>query len=157
MSTSENRLKKEADTRARIIQAAIELFGEKGVDRVSLRELTAHASVNVASVNYHFGSKEGLAEAVFEKLAHEVNSRRTEELEALLKRSGHRQARLENIIDIFMKPYFDAASRRTGALLAQMILRHRIAPTQATNRIIAEHLILWQRALSTPWRKPARR
>ncbi|KAA0892656.1 TetR/AcrR family transcriptional regulator [Pusillimonas sp. ANT_WB101] len=132
-------MKEEMDSRARILDSAIELFGEKGVERVSLRELTAHACVNVASVNYHFRSKEGLAEAVFETLAREVNSARTLALEELLNREERTQVRLKKIVDIFLRPYVDVASRRNGALLAQMILRHRMAPTSATNRIVEDH------------------
>ncbi|NYT86958.1 TetR/AcrR family transcriptional regulator [Pollutimonas harenae] len=139
MPASEGSLKEETGSRARIIDAAIELFGAKGVDRTSLRELTAQASVNVALVNYHFGSKEGLAEAVFETLASQINTERALALETLLQQEGAASVRLDEIVKIFMRPYFDPASRRSGALLAQMILRHRLAPTPGTNRIIQEH------------------
>jgi AcrR family transcriptional regulator len=44
-----------ADTRARILQAAEMLFAEHGFDAVSMRDITTLAKVNLASVNYHFG------------------------------------------------------------------------------------------------------
>src|SRR5690554_2854791 len=122
-------------SRARIIESAIELFGERGVDRVSLRELTSHAGVNLASVNYHFGSKEGLANAVFEALASKVNTNRTAALDALLERQGA-AVQLDEIVNIFLGPYFDPEAHGEGELLAQMILRHRSSPTPATMRII---------------------
>ncbi len=48
------------ETRERIILAAIECIERLGVSRVTVRDIAAEASVNVASVNYHFGSKESL-------------------------------------------------------------------------------------------------
>jgi AcrR family transcriptional regulator len=47
-----------------IINAAIELFAEKGFEGSSIRDLAARADVNVAMVNYYFGSKEKLFEAI---------------------------------------------------------------------------------------------
>lgn len=51
-------------TRAALISAGLHLFGEKGFAATSTRELAAAASANVASIAYHFGSKEGLRKAV---------------------------------------------------------------------------------------------
>jgi AcrR family transcriptional regulator len=48
------------DARARLIDAAIELFAKKGYEGTSVRDLATAAGVNVAAVSYHFGSKDDL-------------------------------------------------------------------------------------------------
>ena len=48
------------DTRERILDAAERLFMAHGYDGTSMRHITSEAQVNLASVNYHFGSKEAL-------------------------------------------------------------------------------------------------
>ncbi|MGL4456176.1 MAG: TetR/AcrR family transcriptional regulator [Plesiomonas sp.] len=55
------------DTKARILDAAERLFAEQGFNDTSLRTITAEADVNLASVNYHFGSKKELIRAVLER------------------------------------------------------------------------------------------
>lgn len=54
-----------AETRQRLLQAGAEIFGEKGFRRTTVREICERAGANVAAVNYHFGDKEKLYEAVF--------------------------------------------------------------------------------------------
>jgi AcrR family transcriptional regulator len=54
------------DKKQQIIEAAIELFAQKGFEGTSIRDLAAKADVNVAMVNYYFGSKEKLFEALVE-------------------------------------------------------------------------------------------
>ena len=46
-----------SDTKSRLLRVAERLFAEHGFDGVSVRQLTAAAGVNLAAVNYHFGSK----------------------------------------------------------------------------------------------------
>lgn len=53
------------DTAERILDAAEALFSEKGFAETSLRNITTKANVNLAAVNYHFGSKKSLIQAVF--------------------------------------------------------------------------------------------
>jgi len=57
------------DKKEQIINAAIELFAQKGFEGTSIRDLAAKADVNVAMVNYYFGSKEKLFEALVEMKA----------------------------------------------------------------------------------------
>jgi AcrR family transcriptional regulator len=53
-------------TRARLLDAALDLLAERGEDGVSLRELTDAAEANVAAVSYHFGSLKSLRDAAIE-------------------------------------------------------------------------------------------
>ena len=55
------------ETKERILDAAERLFADEGFAATSLRQITAEAGVNLAAVNYHFGSKESLLTAVFER------------------------------------------------------------------------------------------
>jgi len=55
----------EIDTRQRILDAAETLFTQYGVEGTTLRQITGAAEVNLAAVNYHFGSKEELIREVF--------------------------------------------------------------------------------------------
>ena len=57
----------QADTVDRILNAATLLFAERGFAETSLRTITGMAEVNLASVNYHFGSKKELIQAVFSR------------------------------------------------------------------------------------------
>src|ERR1700680_4320513 len=50
-------------TRARLMDAALDLLAERGEEGVSLREITSAADANVAAVSYHFGSLRGLSDA----------------------------------------------------------------------------------------------
>ena len=58
----------QGDTTRRIIEAAIEVFLEKGYDAATIRDICAKAEANVAAVNYHFGSKDALHAAVLEHI-----------------------------------------------------------------------------------------
>lgn len=76
------------DTKQRILSAGEHLFARDGYHPTSLRSITTEAKVNLAAVNYHFGSKESLLEAVIERRLGPLNKIRLGQLEALLETSG---------------------------------------------------------------------
>src|ERR671936_254385 len=71
-------VKPQHETRTRILDAAEELFMQHGFEGTSMRQLTARAGVNLAAVNYHFGSKHALIEALFRRRLDPMNAPRNE-------------------------------------------------------------------------------
>ena len=71
------------DTRERLLATAEELFATRGIDAVSVRDITEAADANTASINYHFGSKRGLIDAIVERRAEALGRRRAELLDEL--------------------------------------------------------------------------
>ena len=86
------------ETRTRILDAAEELFMQHGFEGTSMRLLTARAGVNLAAVNYHFGSKDALIEALFRRRLDPMNAERVAALDRLEDLSA------ENIIRAFVRP-----------------------------------------------------
>jgi len=76
------------ETQTRILDAAEELFMQHGFEAASMRMLTAKAGVNLAAVNYHFGSKDALIEAVFRRRLDPMNAERIAELARLEQQAG---------------------------------------------------------------------
>jgi AcrR family transcriptional regulator len=91
------------DTRDRLLDVAEELFSEKGVSGTSLRLLTRTAGTNLAAVHYHFGSKDGLLDAVLERRARAMNRERLADL-ACLEASPDAEPRVEDILRAFILP-----------------------------------------------------
>ncbi|KAA1000258.1 TetR/AcrR family transcriptional regulator [Paraburkholderia panacisoli] len=64
------------DTKSRILDAAETLFIECGYEAMSLRQITSRAEVNLAAVNYHFGSKESLIHSMLSRRLDRLNEER---------------------------------------------------------------------------------
>lgn len=69
------------DTRERIVKAAEVLFAGKGFAATSLRQITKVAGVNLAAVNYHFGSKENLLVEILDRVVGPINTQRLQLLD----------------------------------------------------------------------------
>lgn len=63
-------------TKERILETTERLLAEHGFEAVTLRDITTAAEVNVAAVNYHFGSKEKLFEEIQCRYVNPVNDER---------------------------------------------------------------------------------
>lgn len=98
-------------TKDRILGAAEELFAQQGFAGTSLREVTSRADVNIAAVNYHFGSKENLVNEVFRRRMDEMSARRLAALKAATEAAP---GRLEPVLAAFVEPALALAQDRHG-------------------------------------------
>ncbi len=93
-----------------LLDAAETLYATEGFDGVSLRRLTQIAGVNLAAVNYHFGSKENLFAEVLARRIRPINARRLELLDRVLAKAGPQRPRLEDLLDAFARPFFEGSA-----------------------------------------------
>src|SRR5436853_2184562 len=102
-------MKQSKDTHSRILDVAEELFSERGFDRVSIRDITNKARVNLAAINYHFGSKEDLIAAVFDRRVLPVNQARLAALDQVEKAGGKKIPKVEDVLEAFIRPAMESA------------------------------------------------
>ena len=98
-----------AETRERILDVTEHLFAASGFVSTSLRDITNEAGVNLAAVNYHFGSKEALLVAILERRIRPVNERRLALLDKLESQTANGGPTLEQIVTAFVSPPFQSA------------------------------------------------
>jgi len=90
------------ETQTRILDAAEALFLLHGFEGASMRMLTARAGVNLAAINYHFGSKDALIEAVLRRRLDPMNTSRIAALDRLEEQAAGRPLAPEAIIGAFV-------------------------------------------------------
>ena len=130
--------KRAMKTRLRILDGAEALFGEQGVDRVSIRDITKRAKVNLAAIYYHFGDKEDLIAAVFERRVVPVNEARLTALDAVEKSAGKKGPKLEAVLDAFIRPAVQCSLRASkgGAAFSKLFGRCLSEPSPEVEALL---------------------
>jgi AcrR family transcriptional regulator len=105
---------RERNGRERILDAAEQLFAQRGFYGVSLRDITQAAGVDVALVGYHFGGKRELFRAVFERRAEVLNRERLELLETARRAALPGAPALEAIIGAITQPLLERSAWGPG-------------------------------------------
>jgi AcrR family transcriptional regulator len=120
-------------TRARLLDAALDLLAERGEDGVTLRELTDAAEANVAAVSYHFGSLKSLREAAIEDALERYLDAQQEALSTLGPEST-----LEELAAAFGQPMMRALALGGRDLaVMRLVARAGIDPSQGWERFDA--------------------
>ncbi|MFG6468823.1 TetR/AcrR family transcriptional regulator [Roseateles sp. BYS87W] len=114
--------------RERLLQEAMRLFGERGVDAVPTREICAAAGVNPGAIHYHFGDKDGLYA--------EVLRQPVRGLQAQLDGFDDPALGLHESICRFLRPFlFD-----DGSCNAQLFFREMQAPSPVFMHTVAQEV-----------------
>ncbi|MGH0037153.1 MAG: TetR/AcrR family transcriptional regulator [Myxococcota bacterium] len=128
-----------SDTRERLLDVAEQLFAERGISGTSLRELTGAADVNLAAVHYHFGSKEGLLDAVVERRASPINRERVAALDAFEARDT--PPSVEELLWAMCAPGVRELREgpESGQLLQRLIARIDAQPPEVVESLYRKH------------------
>ena len=135
---------KAARTRAKIFQAALELFGEHGFEETTMRMVAARAGVSVGNAYYYYRSKELLLQAYYV----ELNSRIGEAVQEFLGEERKFGARMQGVLERkleVIEPYhrFSGALFRTAADPQSPLNPFH----DASAEMRAEGIELWQQVL----------
>jgi len=125
-----------SDTKTRILDCAEELFARDGFHNTSLRGLTALADVNLAAVNYHFGSKEALLEAVIERRLLPLNQVRSDKIAAVLATARQQQKppAVRELLRAFVSPTLEFRNSSPGARAFIALIGRSLSEPDATVR-----------------------
>jgi TetR/AcrR family transcriptional regulator, regulator of cefoperazone and chloramphenicol sensitivity len=119
-------------TRERLLQAAVEIFARRGFRGATVREICARAEVNLASVNYHFRSKEALYSQALSFAFREAERRYP--MGAARDQDCPPTIRLNQFVKVFLARLLDNSSLGDhGRLIAAEIAN----PTKALDEVIA--------------------
>jgi AcrR family transcriptional regulator len=123
-----------APTAERLLDAAERLFAEHGIAETSLRTITSEAGANLAAVNYHFGSRLGLVQAVLERRLRPMNAERIERLEALEAQAGSDTPALRDLVTAFLAPAV-TMGRGAGRPFFMLVARAPISNDRDTQEL----------------------
>jgi len=140
------RPEKDADTRDRLLTAALRIFADRGIASATLREITEEAKANVAAVNYYFRSKEELTRTVLGTCLRPINDARLKALQACLEKNKGQTPPLEEIIEALVRPMVElSVDTYGGRSPVRLLLQVRALPQPLTNTILAEQFDLIHR------------
>ena len=106
------------------------VFAEKGYDKASIREITAAANVNLASIHYHFGSKENLLQKLLDRKIEWLNQRRLIALKTLEKNSKTKTLKPSQILEAFFGTLLDMLDEKDhgGEMFLRLLGRSTLEP-----------------------------
>ncbi|MDD2744073.1 MAG: TetR family transcriptional regulator [Rhodocyclaceae bacterium] len=128
------------DTRERILDAGERLFMVHGYDGTSMRQITSEAAVNLAAVNYHFGSKESLMQEVFRRRLGWLNSERISLLNKLEAESEGKPLKPSQIVDAFFGTLLGIAAdeSRGGMTFLRLLGRTLTEPSEFIRAVLMD-------------------
>ena len=128
-----------SDTRERILDAGERLFMAHGYEGTSMRQITGEAGVNLAAVNYHFGSKEALMQEVFRRRLDWLNEERMRVLDLMEGEAEGKPLKPSQIVDGFFGTLLRMAGdeKRGGVTFLRLLGRTLTEPSEFIRTFLA--------------------
>jgi AcrR family transcriptional regulator len=141
-----------AETRELLLDAAERLYAERGLNGVSLREITEAAGQrNNAAVHYHFGGRDGLVRALFEHRYIRLEERRATMLAAL--DADGRGDELEGLVRVLVAPFAEQPDGHWVRFLARLHEDPRFSPFAGGFYAMSDSVMAATREVSARIRK----
>jgi AcrR family transcriptional regulator len=127
-----------AETKERILDTAERLFAERGVEATSIRDITGAAEANLGSINYHFGTKQELVAAVFNRRLGPLTERRLVLLDEIARKAGDKSTTLEAILEVMIRPMIVGSfvDGKKNASFMRLMARCHSEPNAEVKRLV---------------------
>jgi AcrR family transcriptional regulator len=122
-----------ADTRRRLLEAAVEVFAEDGYRKATIQQICRRARANIAAAHYHFGDKERLYAAAFEF----AERRARADAPAEPSSDGDPETRLRHHVSWFLRRLLDP---NRPAWMARLLAHELVEPTRALDRLVRRRM-----------------
>lgn len=136
--------------KTKLLDAAEFQIATRGFDAVSVRDITQLAKANVAAINYHFGSREGMMLLLIARRLEPIHQKQLENLDHLEKKRGSRAVPLEELLEAWIRPLFINVSKdeRKDEVLRHSVARILTLPvSKLSNSLQDSGRELWKRYL----------
>jgi TetR/AcrR family transcriptional regulator, regulator of cefoperazone and chloramphenicol sensitivity len=138
--------------RRKLLQAGLELFGQKGPAGATVREIARAAGQNVAAIAYYFGNKKKLYHAVLEAVIAEMRSRMADvfaEIAALQQQPSHSPAEAGRLLSRFLiQVYLRLLSRNEAVAVGRLVVREQLHPSSGFDTLYRHGFAPLHEALS---------
>jgi TetR/AcrR family transcriptional regulator, regulator of cefoperazone and chloramphenicol sensitivity len=124
-----------AETRLHILQVAGQLFAAKGFERTTSREICSAAGSNLAAVNYHFGSRDGLYEAVLVEAHGQIVG--IDDLESISRSGASPEAKIRELIALIVGR--SSATNLPWGL--RVLVREFMSPSTHVNALLKQAVL----------------
>jgi AcrR family transcriptional regulator len=135
---------KSEETRARILEAALRIFRERGFGKATMREIASEANVAVGAAYYYFDSKDAIVMAFYEQSQERMKT----DIEEILGKTHTLETRLRGIITEKFD-HFGPNRKLLGALSAHADPEHPLSPfSRETATIREQDISFFERAVT---------
>ncbi len=142
ITTGNKRAEQPGATRERLLDVAEQLFARRGLDAVSVRDITQAAGASLGAITYHFGTMRKLIVAVFDRRMAPLTRQRLEALDAVEKAAGKGPLPLEGVLEAMFRPAVLEAmtGERAGIVFGKLMARSMMDPNPSLEKYILGHI-----------------
>ncbi len=129
-------------TRERLLDVAEQLFARRGLDAVSVRDITQAAGASLGAITYHFGTMRKLIVAVFDRRMAPLTRQRLQALDAVEKAAGKGPLPLVGVLEAMFRPAVMEVmdGERAGVVFGKLMARSLMDPNPYLERYMHGHI-----------------